>query len=43
VLDPMMGWGTTLVAARKWGCRGTGVEIDRAYCALAQQRLEEAE
>lgn len=40
VLDPFMGIGSTLVAAKKWGCRATGFEIDAGYCAVTQERLE---
>ena len=39
VLDPFMGTGTTLVAARAEGASGVGIEIDPAYVAVARERL----
>jgi len=40
VLDPFMGSGSTLVAARQCGRKGIGIEIDPRYCAIARQRVE---
>ena len=39
VLDPFMGTGTTLLAARREGARAIGMELDPAYVAIAQARL----
>jgi DNA modification methylase len=40
VLDPFAGSGTTLVAAARAGRIGVGYDLDPAYVALAQQRLD---
>jgi site-specific DNA-methyltransferase (adenine-specific) len=42
VLDPFMGSGTTLIACSQTKRVGIGVEIDRAYCELARERLMDA-
>ena len=39
VLDPFMGTGTTLVAARREGARAIGIDIDPSYVAIATARL----
>lgn len=38
--DPFMGTGSTLVAAKKNGCRAIGLDLSKDSCALARERLE---
>jgi site-specific DNA-methyltransferase (adenine-specific) len=40
VLDPFLGTGTTLVAARALGITGVGIESDASYAESARRRLE---
>ncbi|HXG64428.1 MAG TPA: site-specific DNA-methyltransferase [Blastocatellia bacterium] len=42
VLDPMIGSGTTAIAAEACGRDWIGIEISKKYSKLAQQRIEAA-
>ena len=41
VLDPFMGSGTTLRAAKDLGLKAIGIEIERKYCDIAIERLRQ--
>jgi DNA modification methylase len=40
VLDPFCGSGTSMLASMQAGRHSIGIEIDREYCNLIEQRLD---
>lgn len=42
ILDPFLGSGTSLVAAKMFGCSAVGIEVREDYCAIAVRRLSQS-
>jgi DNA modification methylase len=43
VLDPFLGSGTVMQAARDWGRHSVGIEVNPAFLPLVRERIGKAE
>jgi site-specific DNA-methyltransferase (adenine-specific) len=41
VIDPFVGEGTTLLAAKECNISAIGIEIEEKYCEIAVRRLQQ--
>lgn len=39
ILDPFLGWGNTLIASKKLGVNGIGIDVDKEYVKEAKSQI----